>query len=44
MTVIENAVSQWLYGSLGSDVSEDGFTRDGIAVVPQMNRTDLNRF
>ena len=41
MTVIENAVNNGYTGAWGSDVSEDGFTRDGIAVVPQMNRTDL---
>ncbi len=41
MTVIENAVSNGYTIAWGSDVSEDGFTRDGIAVVPQMNRTDL---
>lgn len=41
MTVIENAVNNGYTLAWGSDVSEDGFTRDGIAVVPQMNRTDL---
>ena len=41
MTVIENAVNNGYTVAWGSDVSEDGFTRDGIAVVPQMNRTDL---
>ena len=41
MSVIENAVNNGYTVAWGSDVSEDGFTRDGIAVVPQMNRTDL---
>lgn len=41
MTVIDNAVNNGYTVAWGSDVSEDGFTRDGIAVVPQMNRTDL---
>lgn len=41
MTVIENAVNNGYTVAWGSDVSEDGFTRDGIAVAPQMNRTDL---
>ncbi len=41
MTVIENAVNNGYTVAWGSDVREDGFTRDGIAVVPQMNRTDL---
>lgn len=41
ITVIENAVNNGYTVAWGSDVSEDGFTRDGIAVVPQMNRTDL---
>ena len=41
MTVVENAVNNGYTVAWGSDVSEDGFTRDGIAVVPQMNRTDL---
>jgi hypothetical protein len=36
-----NAVNNGYTVAWGSDVSEDGFTRDGIAVVPQMNRTDL---
>lgn len=34
MSVIENAVNNGYTVAWGSDVSEDGFTRDGIAVVP----------
>lgn len=41
MTVIDNAVNNGYTVAWGSDVSEDGFTRNGIAVVPQINRTDL---
>lgn len=38
MSVIENAVSHGYTVAWGSDVSEDGFTRDGIAVVPDAAR------
>lgn len=38
MSVIENAVKNGYTVAWGSDVSEDGFTRDGIAVVPDAAR------
>jgi len=41
MTVIDNAVNNGYTVAWGSDVSEIGFTRDGIAVLPDMDRTDL---
>ncbi len=42
MAVIEHAVKNGYTVAWGSDVSEPGFTRNGIAVVPEMNRTDLS--
>lgn len=41
MTVIDQAVEKGFTVAWGSDVSEIGFTRDGIAVMPDMERTDL---
>ncbi|NDV82771.1 aminopeptidase C [Bacteroides sp. 51] len=41
MAVIDNAVNKGYTVAWGSDVSEVGFTRDGIAVLPDMARTDL---
>lgn len=41
MTVIDNAVNKGYTVAWGSDVSEIGFTRDGIAVLPDMDRADL---
>lgn len=41
MEVMENAVKKGYTFAWGSDVSEIGFTRDGIAVLPDMERTDL---
>lgn len=41
MAVIDNAVNKGYTVAWGSDVSEVGFTRDGIAVLPDMERTDL---
>lgn len=38
MTVIDNAVKNGYTLAWGSDVSEDGFTRDGIAVLPDAAR------
>lgn len=38
MAVIENAVKNGYTVAWGSDVSEDGFTRDGIAVMPDAAR------
>ncbi|WP_418697661.1 aminopeptidase C [Bacteroides sp.] len=38
MSVIENAVNNGYTVAWGSDVSEDGFTRDGIAVMPDAAR------
>lgn len=37
-SVIENAVKNGYTVAWGSDVSEDGFTRDGIAVMPDATR------
>lgn len=37
-SVIENAVKNGYTVAWGSDVSEDGFTRDGIAVMPDAKR------
>ncbi|WP_321425759.1 C1 family peptidase [uncultured Bacteroides sp.] len=43
MAVIDNAVSNGYTVAWGSDVSETGFTRNGIAVVPQeIKTTDLS--
>lgn len=41
MEVIDNAVNRGYTVAWGSDVSEIGFTRNGIAVLPDMERTDL---
>ena len=41
MAVMDNAVKKGYTFAWGSDVSEQGFTRDGIAVMPEANRTDL---
>ena len=41
MAVIDHAVNNGYTVAWGSDVSEIGFTRDGIAVLPDMDRTDL---
>ena len=41
MAVIDHAVEKGYTVAWGSDVSEIGFTRDGIAVLPDMDRTDL---
>jgi aminopeptidase C len=41
MAVIDNAVDKGYPVAWGSDVSEIGFTRTGIAVLPDMNRPDL---
>ena len=38
MAVIDNAVKNGYTLAWGSDVSEDGFTRDGIAVLPDAER------
>lgn len=42
MTVIDHAVSKGFTVAWASDVSEIGFSRDGIAVLPDMERTDLS--
>ena len=39
MTVIDNAVNNGYTVAWGSDVSETGFTRNGIAVVPEEIKT-----
>ena len=41
MAVIDNAVANGYTVAWGSDVSETGFTRNGIAVLPDMDRPDL---
>jgi aminopeptidase C len=42
MAVVDNAASKGFTVAWGSDVSESGFTRNGIAVVPDVNRADLS--
>lgn len=42
MEVIANAVDKGYTVAWASDVSEIGFTRDGIAVLPDMERPDLS--
>ncbi|MDR3118324.1 MAG: C1 family peptidase [Mediterranea sp.] len=39
--VIDNAVDKGYTVAWGSDVSETGFTRDGIIVLPDLERSDL---
>lgn len=41
IAVMNHAVKSGYTIAWGSDVSEQGFTRDGIAVMPEANRTDL---
>jgi aminopeptidase C len=41
MAVIDNAITGGYTVAWGSDVSETGFTRNGIAVLPDMDRPDL---
>ncbi len=38
MEVMDNAINNGYTFAWGSDVSEDGFTRDGVAVVPDAER------
>lgn len=38
MAVMDNAVKKGYTFAWGSDVSEDGFTRDGVAVVPDADK------
>lgn len=38
MSVLDNAVNNGYTVAWGSDVSESGFTRDGIAVMPDADR------
>lgn len=42
MEVMDYAVKQGFTIAWGSDVSEVGFTRNGIAVMPDLERTDLS--
>ncbi|WP_018109137.1 aminopeptidase C [Bacteroides propionicifaciens] len=42
MEVMDNAVDKGYTIAWGSDVSEAGFTRNGIAVMPDLARTDLS--
>jgi hypothetical protein len=42
MKVIDNAVMNGYCVAWGSDVSESGFTRNGIAVVPDVNCKGCN--
>jgi aminopeptidase C len=42
MQVIDNAVNKGYCVAWGSDVSEDGFTRNGIAVVPDVNSKNID--
>jgi aminopeptidase C len=41
MQIIDDAVNKGYTVAWASDVSEPGFTRNGIAVVPELERTDL---
>jgi aminopeptidase C len=41
MEIIDNAVNNGYCVAWGSDVSEKGFTRDGIAVVPDISKIDV---
>ena len=41
MEVMDNAVNNGFTIAWGSDVSESGFTRNGIAVMPDVDRSDL---
>jgi aminopeptidase C len=40
--IMDNAINKGYCLAWGSDVSEAGFTRDGIAVVPDVNAKDVN--
>lgn len=42
ITIMDNAINKGYTVAWASDVSEVGFSRDGIAVVPDMDRTDLS--
>lgn len=42
MSTIDNAIEKGYCVLWGSDVSENGFTRSGIGVVPDINSTDLS--
>jgi aminopeptidase C len=41
MTIIDNAIEKGFTLAWASDVSEQGFTRNGIAVVPDIDSPDL---
>ncbi|KAA6323202.1 Aminopeptidase E [termite gut metagenome] len=41
ITVIDNAIEKGFTVAWASDISEQGYTRNGIAVVPDLIRTDL---
>ncbi|KAA6342015.1 Aminopeptidase E [termite gut metagenome] len=41
MTLIDNAIENGFTVAWASDVSEQGFTRNGIAVIPDIDRPDL---
>ncbi|KAA6343723.1 Aminopeptidase E [termite gut metagenome] len=41
VTLIDNAIEKGFTVAWASDVSEQGFTRNGIAVVPDIDRPDL---
>ena len=42
MEVMDNAINEGFTFAWGSDVSEAGFTRNGIAVMPDLERADLS--
>ncbi len=42
MAVMDNSIKNGYTIAWGSDVSEAGFSRNGIAVMPEINRTDLS--
>lgn len=43
MEVMDNAINNGYTFAWGADVSEEGFTRDGIAVCPMQKRGRTNR-
>lgn len=42
ISIMDNAINKGFTVAWASDVSEIGFSRNGIAVVPDMDRTDLS--
>jgi len=42
MSIVDNAINKGFTVAWASDVSEVGFSRNGVAVVPDMDRADLS--